>query len=214
MASEDEAFQDEVHETQGEPRAARQLALVAFAQRVDNPVVNVTLGHGPGMFPGVGFVSAAGDYRQRRNLHALDSHGIEVDARITLRTVEFMLSYALTDARIDDPANPALDGKRPAQTALHSATASARWSPRAGYQASLTLHYAGSRFEDDLNSEKLRPAFTADVAGRYRLGSRAAIIVRAENLFDARIEAGRNDGLVERGAPRTLWLGLELSAPR
>ena len=43
------------------------LSGTAFLNQLDDPIVNVTLGSGLGTFPGVGFVAAAGAYRQRRN---------------------------------------------------------------------------------------------------------------------------------------------------
>ena len=42
-----------------------RLSLTGFANRLKQAIANVTLGHGPDMFPGVGFVAAGGAYRQR-----------------------------------------------------------------------------------------------------------------------------------------------------
>ncbi|MEI9927443.1 MAG: TonB-dependent receptor [Sphingomonas sp.] len=44
-------------------------------------IANVTIAHGPGTFPGVGFVAAAGFYRVRQNLDAVEARGVEIDAR-------------------------------------------------------------------------------------------------------------------------------------
>ena len=42
----------------------------------------MTLGQGPGTFAGVGFVAAGGVYRQRQNVDAVTSRGVEVDASL------------------------------------------------------------------------------------------------------------------------------------
>ena len=42
------------------------LSATAFANRLQDSIANVTLGQGPGVFPGVGFVAAGGQYRQRQ----------------------------------------------------------------------------------------------------------------------------------------------------
>ncbi|HEX8381089.1 MAG TPA: TonB-dependent receptor, partial [Allosphingosinicella sp.] len=57
------------------PRA--RIAFTAFANRLTGAIANVTLGRGPGNFPGVGFVAAGGDYRQRQNLESIDAKGLE-----------------------------------------------------------------------------------------------------------------------------------------
>ena len=46
-------------------------------------------------------------------------------------------------------------------------------------------------------------------AAQVPLAAGFSIEARAENLFDARVEAGiSGPGVVERATPRTLWLGL------
>ena len=60
------------------------LQATAFYNRLDNAIANVSLGTGPGNFPGVGFVAVGGIYRQRQNLDAIDSRGIEIDAHYSV----------------------------------------------------------------------------------------------------------------------------------
>ena len=57
------------------------LSATAFYNRLDNAIANVTRGQGAGVFPGVGFVAAGGTYRQRQNLDAIVSKGVELDGR-------------------------------------------------------------------------------------------------------------------------------------
>jgi hypothetical protein len=56
---------------------------------------------------------------------------------------------------------------------------------------------------------RLDEALIVDATTRIRLGGGLSLNLAAENLFNARIEAGRtSDGLVDRGQPRSLWIGL------
>src|SRR3954462_978797 len=61
------------------PRAG--IGLTLFGNRLEDAIANVTRGRGPGTFPGVGFVAAGGEYRQRQNLDSIQAEGIELDAR-------------------------------------------------------------------------------------------------------------------------------------
>jgi outer membrane receptor protein involved in Fe transport len=54
------------------PLNKARIGITLFANRLDDGIANVTLGRGPGVFPGVGFVAAGGEFRQRRNLDAIE----------------------------------------------------------------------------------------------------------------------------------------------
>ncbi len=194
------------------PLPAARIGVTLFANRLDNPIANVTLAQGPGVFPGVGFVSAAGEYRQRQNLEAIDSRGIEIDGGVTLGQFTLSAGYSFADAEVSavGPAAP-LDGLRPAQTPRHSAAATLAWSPRDGAHASFSARYVGAQFEDDLNRQALDDALTFDAALLWPLSRRLSVEARGENLTDRRVEAGINsDGIIERATPRTLWIGLRI----
>jgi outer membrane receptor protein involved in Fe transport len=189
------------------------LSVTAFANRLREPVANVTLGAGPGVFPGVGFVPAGGAYRQRRNLDAIRVRGFETAAewRRGSWAIDGTLSFTDAKVRASGFAAP-LDGFRPAQTPALSASGSTRWE-RDGRSAALQLRYAGRQYEDDLNRQRLPSAFTVDVFGAWPLASNLRLIARAENLFNKRVVAAiTDDGTVERATPRTLWIGLRFGA--
>jgi outer membrane receptor protein involved in Fe transport len=89
----------------------------AFVNRLDDPVANVTVGVGPGVFPVAGFIPAGGVLRQRQNAGRIDAVGLEGDAerrwgeRLRLRA-----AFAYTVAEVDGGAEaPQLTGLRPAQ---------------------------------------------------------------------------------------------------
>ncbi|QIG81685.1 TonB-dependent receptor [Sphingosinithalassobacter tenebrarum] len=188
------------------------LSATGFWNRLDNAIANVTLGSGPGSFPGVGYVSGAGLYRQRRNLDSVEAHGAELDARWRSGPWTASASWAWTDSRVHASGAAApLDGLRPAQVARHSASASLGWW-RGAAGGAVTLRYAGPRFDDDRNVARLNDAVTLDAVLRVPIAAGIVLDLRGENLFDRRIETGISD-VTERASPRTLWIGLRY-APR
>ncbi len=190
-------------------RGSVRLSLTGFANRLKDSIANVTLGQGPGMFPGVGFV--AGQYRQRRNIDHIRVTGLEALAEVQEGPWSARLGASYSDARVgaDGPA-AALDGLRPAQTPRFTAAAEIGWSS-SGRSASLQLRHVGSQFEDDLNQRRLKSATTLDAFVAWPLGKSLELVGRAQNLFDATVIAGlAEDGTAERATPRTLWIGVRL----
>jgi outer membrane receptor protein involved in Fe transport len=185
------------------------LGLTVFRNRLDSAIANVTLGQGAGNFPGVGFVAAGGVYRQRQNLDAIVSRGIEADARLYLNSeISLKLGYAFVDAEVRGSGLSApLDGLRPAQVPRHFGNASLSYDTPT-VSASTTLRYIGRQFEDDANLRVLDEALTLDVDLGIDLTDALQLQLRGENLFDARVWAAiSGSGIIERANPRTLWLG-------
>ena len=190
-------------------RGGFELSATAFFNRLHDAIANVTLGRGPGTFPGVGFVG--GDYRQRQNIEAVEVYGLEATGHFHTGPWTLVLGASLTDARImaDGPALD-LDGLRPAQTPRLTTAASATWE-RNGRALSVEVRHVGSQFEDDLNGSKLRPATTVNAFAAWPLWRTLQLTARGQNLLNETIEASINDdGSIERASPRTIWLGLRL----
>jgi outer membrane cobalamin receptor len=122
-------------------------------------------------------------------------------------------SYAFADSRVRGSGTAApLNGLRPAQAAVNQASATLGWH-RGATGLSLTGRYTGPQFEDDQNTRRLAPAVTLDAAVRLPIAAGFGVEFRAENLADARVEAGiSGPGVVERASPRTLWIGLVYAA--
>jgi outer membrane receptor protein involved in Fe transport len=188
-----------------------KLSLTGFVNRLKDAIANVTLGHGPGTFPGVGFVAAGGAYSQRQNVDAVKVRGIEASAQWTSGPWSLSAGASLTHARMQANGTAAfLDGLRPAQTPKFGGTLSASWQSD-GKGAALVLRRVGAQFDDDLNSDVLKGATTLDAYASWPLSRRLQLVARGENLTDALVMAGiGGDGSVERATPRTLWLGLRL----
>lgn len=195
------------------PLANTRLSATVFANRLEDAIANVTIARGPGAFPGVGFVSAAGFYRQRQNLDAVEAKGVELDAALSIADFRLSASYAWTDSQVKASgiALP-LDGLRPAQTPEHMASATLGWQSQAHAGASVTLRYVSDQYEDDQNQIALDDAFTVDARLAWSVVDGLLIEARGENLANARIEAARSSGgVIERATPRTLWIGLSYS---
>jgi vitamin B12 transporter len=189
------------------------LSVTGFVNRVEDAIANVTIAQGPGSFPGVGFVSAAGFYRRRDNLDALDARGVEVEAGFAGGRWEARLSYAFVDVTVDADAGPAaaLDGLRPSQTPRHQASATAIWRPVDGARLTATARYVSAQFEDDQNARILGDAFTLDGQLSWALSRAVSIEARVENAFDATVDAGFSGAARERAHPRTFWIATRLT---
>ena len=187
------------------------LSLTVFANRLADAIANVTLGAGPGQFAGVGFVPAGGQYRQRQNLDAVNVRGVEAAARWANGPWSARTGLSWTHARVDsDHAAAPLDGLRPAQTPSFAGTLALGWDD-GGKSAQLLLRHVGAQYEDDLNTHSLDAATTLDAYAAWPLSRTLRLVARAENLTNTLVVAGiGGDGAVERGTPRTFWIGLRI----
>jgi vitamin B12 transporter len=105
-----------------------RLSLTGFVNRLKDAIANVTLGQGPGVFPGVGFVATAGTYRQRENVDAVKVRGIEASAAWSRGPWLVQAGMSWTHARMEASGTAAfLDGLRPAQTPDFAATLAFGW---------------------------------------------------------------------------------------
>ncbi|HLZ79725.1 MAG TPA: TonB-dependent receptor, partial [Sphingomonas sp.] len=180
-----------------DPLTTLHFSATVFANRLEDAIGNVALAIAPG----------GARTLMRQNLQAIVSRGAEFDARLALGLWSLSASYAYTDAHVRAPGLP-LDGRRPAQTARHSASATIGWAPRF-VRLAATLRTIGPQYEDDLNTETLKGAVTLDAIAQVPIGHGFALQARAENLSNTRVEAGISGAdIVERASPRTLWIGL------
>ena len=142
-----------------------------FATRLEDAIVNVTLGAGPGTFPPGVFVPAGGAYRQRQNAGVIEAVGIEAEARgewdARARVGAAALNY--TDAAF---GSGPLRGLRPAQSPAWSASAGLLWQATDATSLSAALSYESTRFEDDLNTRELAAAMILDLRAEQRLTAR------------------------------------------
>ncbi len=170
------------------------LSLTAFDNRLENAIANVTLGP---------------NLRQRQNLPAIATRGVEAGLRVLRGPIRFDGSLSFSDPRVEgEGASMALDGNRPPQSPRWMAAASLAYTPAENTTVSISLRHVGDQFEDDLETDVL-PAFTT--LGAYAqvpLVGQLNLVLRGENLLDETIVTRNDGGDLDLGAPRTLWAGL------
>ncbi len=178
------------------PAPGVTLKLTAFDNRVKGAIANVTIGP---------------NLRERRNVDAVHARGIEFAGTAKLGAFDLDLTFAAIDSRVEGSgASAALDGKRPAQVPKFSAGATVAWRPRDGVLLSATLRHVGAQFEDDLETDLLPAATTLSVVATMPLTGKLGLVLRGENLTDARVITRNQAGSIDLGAPRTLWAGVKL----
>ncbi|MET0547063.1 MAG: TonB-dependent receptor [Caulobacterales bacterium] len=181
------------------------LGATIFWNRLEDAIANVSIGKLPGdICPGVGVV--AGACRQRQNLSAIESVGVELDASYVWNDWRVLGAYAFADSEV---RGSALHGLRPAQTPKHQGSVTVEWKSAQGLRAALTGRYLAGQFEDDLNVRRLDSAATLDAFVAVPLKSGLSLELRGENITDTRVEAAVSGlGVIERATPRTLWAAL------
>ena len=171
-----------------------RLSVTAFTNELRDAIANVTIGP---------------DLRQRRNIDAVRSRGIEATGRAQMGKFQFLGSAAYTDARVRGRgAAAALDGFRPAQTPKFSASGTVAVQPSERFTLSATVRHIGAQFEDDRNSDVLPAATTVDLFAELGLTEGASLLLRGENMLDETIITRNQGGSIDLGVRRTLWIGL------
>ncbi|TPG22472.1 TonB-dependent receptor [Sphingomonas koreensis] len=176
------------------PLPGVSLGVTAFYNRLGGAITNVTI---------------ATNLLQRQNVDAIVAKGIELTARAQRGDVSLGLSYAYDHSVVHAPGR-AFDGMVPAQSPRHSASATLAWQAARGPGLSATLHYGGKQYEDDLETDVLPDALTVDAVASVPITRRLALVVRAENLFDATVVTRNQGGSIDLGTPRVLSIGLRL----
>lgn len=192
--------------------AGAKLSLTLFDNRVENAIANVT-------------DLIDNNLRQRRNVDAIRSRGIELSG--AFRSGDWSLdgSLALTDAEVQASGTASrLNGLRPAQTPSIAASATLGWRPREGWLVSATLRHVGAQYEDDLQVDLLPAATTLDLFAEVPVSPRVSLVLRAENLTDTDIvtrrvtdqtkPVGPANPSIDLGAPRTVWAGIRVKLPQ
>lgn len=171
------------------------LSLTAFDNRIRKAIANVTIGP---------------NLRERRNVDAVHSRGLELSADWQWRKLSLHGSLAWSDARIEaSGVSVALDGKRPAQTARLSAYAGLSWKPAERWLLGVALRHTGAQFEDDLNLDRLPSATTIDAVAEVPVGP-VTLVLRAENIGGEQVVTRNQAGSLDLGVPRTVWAGLRI----
>lgn len=201
----------------GIDQSVGQMLLVrgtAFLNRVTDPIVEVTLGTattaGQVIAP-CGALARNTVCRQRRNVGAVRSTGLELDAEWRPSSaLGVELGYAYNPTRLVSP-DSLLDGRWTRGAARHSLSAAVSAAPAGVADLRLEIRRVGARYDDDRNTVEL-PSFTLIGATlSRRIGPWLSASLRAENLLDARYPVSRGStGIEEMGAPRWVLAGLRV----
>ena len=193
---------------------AASVSATVFWNRIEDAIVNVTIGQGPGTFPRAGFVPAGGVLRQRQNAGTIEATGLELNGEYRIGSgLTLVAAASVTDAELDGgTAAPQLTGLRPAQAPVWSATAGADWQATDRVSLSARARYESRRFDDDLNSRVLDAALTVDGRAEFALREGTRLYAAVDNLFDADVAVSQTgDAITGYGPPRTARIGLSLS---
>ncbi|MGD9810662.1 MAG: TonB-dependent receptor [Sphingobium sp.] len=180
------------------PAKGIDLGATVFVNRLDNAIANVTIGT---------------NLRQRQNVDAVLSRGVELTASGKTGPWALSASYTLAHSEVEASGTP-LDGQWPQQSPRHSGSATVSFSSVAGPSVGATLRYAGKQYEDDLGMDVLPDAWTVDAFARIPLLRGLSIVARGENLTDSRVLTRNAGGSIDLGTPRTLWIGFEFGLDR
>ncbi|PKB14491.1 outer membrane receptor for ferrienterochelin and colicin [Novosphingobium kunmingense] len=179
------------------PVEAVTLSFTAFDDKVRRAISNVTTG-----------VNA----RQRRNVDAVHSRGLELGFQAAAGQVRFDGSLALTDAEVEASGTAiGLDGKRPAQTPRVAASGTLSWKPAEDWTLALTLRHVGQQFEDDLETDSLPAATILGAFAEIPLRQGLSLVLRGENLTGEQVLTRKQGTSVDLGVPRTVWAGVRVS---
>ena len=197
-------------------RGATTLGATLFWNRIEDAIVNVTIGVGPGILPALpraGFIPTGGVLRQRQNAGTIEATGLELNAEHRLDRITLVAALSWTNAEADGgTAAPQLTGLRPAQAPEWSVTAGIDWRIGDRLTLSSRARYESARFDDDLNSRVLDAAVTFDARADYRLRDGVTLYLAADNLFDADVQVSRTaDDIAGFGPPQTIRGGVTLN---
>jgi vitamin B12 transporter len=190
-----------------------RVSATGFVNRLEDAVSNVTIGFGPGTFDPGGFVPRGGVLRQRRNIDLVVAPGLEANGQWEIvPSLRIKTGYLFTRPTIERAADSTLVGNLLAQTPEHVVTAGLEWDLNVKWKLGAQLRHSSSQFEDDQNSRSLSSFTVCDLMASYEFNQHLSASLRAENIFNTRIETGRSaDGLVSIGAPRLVTLQVRLT---
>ncbi len=115
------------------------------------------------------------------------SRGIEFSGAVTpLDSVTLAGNVAYTHARFDDykQGTQDLSGKQPRYVPAWTANLSGRYMPVDKLGLGAQLHYVGSSYNDDANTQKMRDYTTVDLSADYEVIKDVTLGARVRNLTD------------------------------
>ena len=163
--------------------------LTLFYNTLADPITNVTTGT---------------NARQRQNAGPITARGLESQGWIKVAAnTRLRGAFSYVEAHTST-------GLRPAETSPVSATAGLDWTGMQKLDVNLGVRYEGARYDDDLNTIKLRSATVSDIRVTWDFGKGVQGYVSAENAFDEAVQSSFTSGATTYAAPRVISVGLTL----
>lgn len=184
--------------------------LTLYTSKLQDPITNVTIGAGPGVLPRVGFLPAGGTLRQRLNAGEIRAKGLE--GSLTWTPVgtgprpEVALRLSMVDANVDGGRLlPALSGLRPAQSAPWASYLGVTLPFGDGHQLTVALRGEAARFEDDLNTRRLKAYQALDLRASWAFRRDLDIFVAGENVTGTAIATAISGAGIVSKTSAPLW---------
>lgn len=187
-----------------------ETSFVLFANQLQDYIGNTTLQSSRDAPSFCGFLPEGGVCRQRQNIEEAIVLGTSVGSTVSLsKTISAHVAYLYTRSEVThSSASPELENRDLIQLPRHQAVSQLRFAD-AEFRSMFQLKYVGSQFEDDLNTLKLAPYFTADASVSVPLVKGIDIFATAENLFGEIYEVSKSgDGSTGIGAPLLVITGV------
>jgi iron complex outermembrane recepter protein len=169
-----------------------------FDNRVKDPVANVTI--------------TPPNLSQRQNLGRTRIWGIQTDLDYRIgQTLKIGGAYIYDEAKVaENPANPALVGRRLAQVPTHRGAFQIQYHDPRILTAAFDVQMSGDQFDDDLNTpSRVLPAYSvANLSVGRDIVRNFEVFAAVQNLFDEEFYVGTLPTLV--GAPRLFSVGFRV----
>jgi outer membrane receptor protein involved in Fe transport len=180
------------------------LRATAFANRLEDPVSNVTIAQ-----------TGAAVTQQRQNLGRTRVRGIQTDAEWRVATAWRVTGgYVFNRATVtDDPENPDLVGNILPQVPKHRGSARIAYSDPHRATVALGVLFVGAQFDDDRNTPTRRlPGYAVvDFTAARAVQRNVELFFAAQNLFDREYLVGTLPTTI--GTPRLVSAGVRLHLP-
>lgn len=186
--------------------------VTGFRNRVTAPIMDITIGTAGATaanIPPCGLMPARQTCSQRRNVDGLLSRGLESEISWRPNNVWTLSSgYAYSPTRVIAPGQPA-DTMQAIRSARHLVNASIGFDAPRFASVAVEGRYVGSRFDDDINTIKLKEFYLIGIRVNRNLGRGLTAHLKVENLLNEEFEIARTRaGLADMGAPRWVTAGI------
>ena len=188
--------------------------LTGFWNRLTNPISDVTIGVATGgtrTIPPCGVTTAGGTCRQRQNLGASRSYGIEAELEFQpFMNWRLSGSYSWNPTEVTEaPGQPQILGKAARGVARHALTARADYSNARLADVAVTARFIGDRFDDDINALPLESFFLLEARVSRAVNHHWEVFGGLENILNESYAVTKaSNGSIRMGAPRLALAGV------